>query len=168
MRSVRPKCETVECRFPCGGVLRIDWSYIVNADEAGFVNEVDEAVVPELRCRGRYRPSEGCPWIKRLGEFCGLGVAKEQATVDAEPLARSLNPEVEYGQGRRTTVFDCNPNCGIVLSGKEVFEDARFWAICHKADKRFYECQNEVKHGGIIAFLARLFGRGRKGQTNEH
>ena len=157
--NTKQRCETVECRFPCGGVLRIDWSHIVNADAAGFVEQVDEAVVPELRCNGWYRPREGCPWVERLGKYCLMGIAKEDAAINAETLSRELKSEVEEREGRRTTVFDCNPNCGVVLSGTEVFEDARFWAICHKADQRTYECEKKVTHGGIIAFFKRILGR---------
>ena len=151
--------KTVECRFPCGGVLRIDWSHIVNADAARFVDKVDEAVVPELRCPGRYRPAEGCPWIERLGKYCRLGIVAENAAINAETVSRELKTEVEEREGRRTTVFDCNPNSGEVLSGSKVFEDARFWAICHKAEQRSYECEEKVCHGGIIAFIRRIFGR---------
>lgn len=150
--------KTVECRFPCGGVLRIDWSHIVNAGTAGFVDQVDEAVMPELRCNGRYRPGEGCPWIERLGKFCRRGIALENAAVNAKSPARELKTEVKYDQGRRTTVYDCKPNSGTVLSGTEIFEDARFWAVCYKANERPYECEKKVGHGSIIAFLKWFFG----------
>lgn len=150
--------KTVECRFPCGGVLRIYWSNIVNAGTAGFVDQVDEAVVPELRCNGRYRPGEGCPWIERIGKYCRLGIAEKDAAINAETVSRELKSEIEEDEGRRTTVFDCKPNSGVVLVGNKIFEDARFWAICHKADQRPYECEKKVCHGGIISFLKRVFG----------
>ena len=149
--------QVVTTKLPCGGRIITTFQEFRPSTRKG---NIEVGPFPVIKCPRSYDETKGCPWLERLRKFyCG--------TVDLDVRTRNGNAsrcgheaKVLDFNGRGTVVVKAQ-DCGIVVRGVEEFSDQQLPLKLYDEPEDFFYCSNNVnaKHGGIIAFFKRLFGR---------
>lgn len=155
------RIETLKTHLPCGGEL---WLTFVAQPTAVESDRVDVACFPKVFCSGAYADCKCCPWIERVRKFYARQEGLDEPLREGDVHAGVGKPHVEDGDGTVGEVCDCH-DWLVVFNGDKVLYDGQLRAKkLDEAKDLFEKCQNvEVRHGrGIIAFIGRAFGRGRR------
>lgn len=151
------RSERLVTKLPCGGKIRLGFYEVPSALD---VNKVAVVCLPEIYCTKSYAKVERCAWLERLRKVYSRMPAQYEGCGDGDKDATVVKAEVEYGDGIRRHVR-YGDSCGLVICGRNIFQDRQlrvtmFYEPCDP----FKECNNvKAKHGNIIAFFGRLFGR---------
>ena len=160
------KPPQIVTRFPCGGKLVLRCSRVVNDSLAAGERDIDIIITPEIYCAKRYKSGQGCAWLHVLWKFNkGISRRQHEGDVHADKIPVRLNEtKVNNADGSMTYILNSKVGHGLVIRGSEVFQDPNFGAVFDTGPYEFDCCKNYANnfHGGIIAFLKRLFGRSKK------
>lgn len=149
--------ETLKIPLPCGGEI---WFSFVNEPVSVEVDRVNVTCLPKIFCPGTYSNRNGCPWFNRLWKFYsrldGLDKAGGKGliavNVDESGVKEGDGPVGKIGDRHKWLIAFC---------GNKVLYDRKFRA--KQTDEPydlFEQCKNvKTRHGGIIPFLRRTFGR---------
>lgn len=154
------KVDLVETRLPCGGRIELRF---YSVPPAGSVDEKTVVCMPEVHCTKSYAKAKRCAWVERLRKFYAGAAALDEGLVHGDGDSAVVEAEVDYGDGTVRHVR-YGEDSGIVICGADIFQDRQLMAASFEERDDFFECCDHVdaEHGGIIAFLKRLFAMRKK------